>query len=299
MKEPIRTLTRNKLWKNKIFWIILLCFIAIAWIPPNTNEIKARLGRKMGDDDIMRGFLVIGIDPDPCSAAIGIAIEDERYMFSKISNMNATLAADGVNIAYPGSGKNDAVDMYVKAIENVTNLRLGKIVDERGNEVWAISKQQLIEAYPHKTFPIILNEEEGRAIDYSELFFEILLTAQKNHTDIAQLKRENEELKKEIEEIKAFLGLTNHDANKIQNTLKVSPNPATNGQITFDYEISQNAQKADIFIYNLQGQMMEYIPINAYGKNKLQYSIDYPKGMYNCSLAVDGKIRANTKLVIQ
>ena len=295
----LRTLTKKKLWKNKLLWTLFICSVVIAWIPPNSDEIKARLGRVTGFDGIKKGFLVIGIEPDPCSREIGISVEDGRHIFCKSSFFNATLVGNDIVYGGPGKRETDGSSMYADAIERVTGLQLGKSIDEKGNEVWAISKQQLIEAYPHKTFPVTLNGEEGTAIDYSELFFEILLTAQKNREEIELLKEENRKQQAEIDAIKKALNMDTQLNFDTKNTLKVFPNPTINGQLTFEYEIPQTVQNATIFIYNMQGQMMEYIPINTNGEYTLKHAVDYPKGMYNCTLLVDGKLSAQTKMAIQ
>ena len=299
--KTLKKFTKKNLLKNNIFWTLIICLVAIAWIPPNNEEGKARLGRTSGIDNIVKGFLMIGIEPEPCNRIIGISLEDYRYIYSQKSCFNATWSIENDSIVYDGSGKKETegATIYTDAIERVTGFRLGKSFDEQGNEIWAISKQQLIEAYPHKTFPATLNGEEGTAIDYSELFFEILLTAQKNHEEIEQLKEENSRQQAEIDAIKAALNLDTQLNSDTKNILKVFPNPTINGQITFEYKIQQTVQNATIFIYDLQGKMIEYIPISNYEKNTLKRLIDHPKGMYNCTLVTDGKPTAQTKMIIQ
>jgi len=294
--EHLKKLKTKKLWKNNFFWIISLLIITVAWVPPNSNEIKVRLKRLLHNSE-MKGYIVVGIEPDPCSKDVGISLEDMRYLFSKASFMNATEI--GGEISYPnGSGKTETEqpEMYAKAIERIIGLTLGKRIDDKEKEVWAISKQQLTEAYPHKTFPITLNGEEGSAIDYSELFFEILLTAQSNYQAIQILKEEIQILKEMIRQQQAQIDGENERPDK--NTLKIYPNPA-NGQVIFEYEIQQNFQKADIFIHNSQGKMMDYIELNTSGKNTIQNNIDYSKGLYICTLIVDGKSTATTKMTVQ
>ncbi len=75
------------------------------------------------------------------------------------------------------------------------------------------------------------------------------------------------------------------------------PNPASNS-VTFNYNLSNSVQAANLKIFNLLGECIQTLPLNA-SKNKASVNIQsIPSGVYVCEIQASGCQPAYQKLVV-
>lgn len=85
-----------------------------------------------------------------------------------------------------------------------------------------------------------------------------------------------------------------HGAMLYQNT----PNPFSS-TTEIGYYIPNDATSADIYIFNLTGELLQTYPINAFGDGSVQISgSTFTAGMYIYSLVVDGNIVDNKRMIL-
>ncbi len=281
---------------------ILLCIgLMSTQLPLNSNTIIARIGNKlMPNDNTQRGFLVIKKKdvgtPYPCGDMMGISIEDNRHIFCRVSAMNATLMPDSITIDIPGDGvggnKTEVVEHYTDAFQRINTLKIGQY--QNVNQLsWGITSKQAQELYPNNTFNIALKNEAQTAFDPNNLFYEMII-------GIQQLSKENAELKFRLEQLEKNNGSSNsNNENTKNNFVKTLNNPSNHNTFAFEYEIDHTIQKAQLYIFDLNGKTIQSFNLNERGTGINDRSVNLTSGTYFYQLIIDGQRMEAQKLIIQ
>jgi hypothetical protein len=121
--------------------------------------------------------------------------------------------------------------------------------------------------------------------------------------DVAQLKADNEDLKKELQDLKALVTnktISNNSyvdlsgASLEQNT----PNPFNSATI-IRYHLPENAGSAKVMITDISGKMIKSIALTSTGNSQLTLSSGkLSAGTYNYTLWVEGKQVDSKKMII-
>jgi len=268
-----------------IISIVAMFFIFTNSVSAQENHVtkmakKTHLG-------IEKNYLAIGrIGTDfPCGEAIGISLQDaSRYIFSSASPFNATLATGSDHeIVFPEDGtggeKTGKTSMmsYVESYSRIKNLKVGYTNGFYGSK-WTIPVKELQVNYPSNIFPVNSEGNEETAIDYSNMFFEMLISIQ-------QLSKENEQLKEELtttderlvwleETLSKFIEdpRSLNDVNK-NNYAEISPNPSIGGQISIKYQLDADVKAADLKIYDINGRIIQTIELDSSNTKRCIYII--------------------------
>ena len=131
----------------------------------------------------------------------------------------------------------------------------------------------------------------------------------KNHNEkIALLQNENDELRKEIDELKIMIGgLNTSSLNNQQKTSPLQsanleqnqPNPSAQST-TIRYFIPDKVSNAAIKITNASGQTIKSINLSQKGSTQIKIQTgDIAGGTYFYSLIVDGKTINTKKMIIE
>ena len=123
---------------------------------------------------------------------------------------------------------------------------------------------------------------------------------QEKDTQIEQLKQENEQMKKEMAEIRALLldkkPVAESDA--AARLWQNEPNP-TGGTTLIRYRIPRQASQARINLYSVKGEELKSFPIRERGEGQLSLdTATLPEGIYLYRLVIDGKQIDAKKLLL-
>jgi hypothetical protein len=170
--------------------------------------------------------------------------------------------------------------------------------------------QQMQRIAPYMVGRFTYQDTTGQKTDYldydANALTYILVNAvqqlkQEKDTQIETLKQENEQMKKEMAEIRALLrdkkSVAESDvaARLWQNV----PNP-TEGTSLIRYRIPAQARQAQISLYSLQGELLQSFPLTQRGEGELSVNTTtLPEGVYVYRLLVDGKQVDAKKLLRQ
>ncbi|MBG15991.1 MAG: hypothetical protein CL853_06540 [Crocinitomicaceae bacterium] len=98
---------------------------------------------------------------------------------------------------------------------------------------------------------------------------------------------------------KEALTATNTSEIDAITTFAVYPNPTTDNRITVLYDVNSISDNDNLFIYNLNGELLQSHRLSQYGFNQKTLSLsDFSKGIYLISLRVGNDI-VTEKLIIQ
>jgi hypothetical protein len=124
---------------------------------------------------------------------------------------------------------------------------------------------------------------------------------QEKDTQIETLKQENEQMKKEMAEIRALLGDKKSvaESDAAARLWQNVPNP-TDGTSLIRYSIPAQARQAQISLYSLKGELLQSFPLTQRGEAELSVNTTtLPEGVYLYRLLVDGKQVDTKKLLRQ
>lgn len=145
------------------------------------------------------------------------------------------------------------------------------------------------------------NENDLYGIRYAEFVVPVIKAVQEldqyQKTEMESLRTENEQLKKDIADIKKALGMKSDEAaeknalvvDKIQDVLQVSPNPFSD-KINVTFTVDEKASAVSLLISDASGRLVQSVNITERGKVKQEISTaGFASGIYYCKLVVDGK----------
>jgi hypothetical protein len=170
--------------------------------------------------------------------------------------------------------------------------------------------QQMQRIAPYMVGRFTYQDTTGQKTDYldydANALTYILVNAvqqlkQEKDTQIETLKQENEQMKKEMAEIRALLrdkkSVAESDvaARLWQNV----PNP-TEGTSLIRYRIPAQARQAQISLYSLKGELLQSFPLTQRGEGEISINTTtLPEGVYVYRLLIEGKQVDAKKLLRQ
>lgn len=143
------------------------------------------------------------------------------------------------------------------------------------------------------------------ALRYAEFVVPLVGAVQAQQTETETLQTEIETLQIEVETLKKLVKtLIASKGNSHELSIPLDnpyleqniPNPF-NTETEIPYFIPLNSQRASIHIYNLNGQLMQSIPIKTFGQGTIPLSThNLNNGSYTYSLEVDGRLIQSKKM---
>ena len=196
-------------------------------------------------------------------------------------------------------------------IEKLMQLRptsYEMITDEEkdaGKKVIGFMAQELMEVYPQ----VVGDEGEGEekiffSVSYAQLVPALVagiqeqqLTIEEQTAQIESNKAEIEALRAAVEELKGETpSTTTIKAGSLGQNV---PNPVS-GMTTISYHLSEGIGFAEIMISDAMGRKVRNISINQGNRGVVELNTaDFPAGVYNYSLMVDGRIAETKRMVIK
>jgi len=238
-------------------------------------------------------------DTFPCGTRFGISLQAPGYhIFSAESAYNATFIPNTNEIQWPNEGVDKNNQVYKNTFNRLKAMRVGTVEGSFGKR-WTISAEQFKANYAN-LFDFELDGQQRLAGDYSNLFFEMLISIQ-------QLAKENDELKIQLQNtenrltaIEAKLNLSEQTtiSQNLINQLQISPNPSNNGLLNIEYSINEKVNNAILYIFNLNGMPLYKIPITNRGEGAITQAFDLSAGVYFYQLVTDGNESETEKLII-
>jgi len=183
---------------------------------------------------------------------------------------------------------------YSKSFNRIKNLKIG-VIDGFYGERWAVTASQLRENYASNVFDVQLEGKAETAFDYSNVFYEMIISIQ-------QLSKENDLLKDRLASIEERLNIPEdprvfHGSDKT-NQVEITPNPASKGQIIINYQLNNNIKNAKLMINDLNGKIMKIYELNTANTLQVQ-EIELSTGVYFYQLVCDGQKEKSQKLIVQ
>ena len=178
-----------------------------------------------------------------------------------------------------------------------------------GNQVGLIA-QNVEKVYPE----LVKTYEDGyKAVNYDGLIPVLIEGIKEQQQQISSLEEENANIRREIEELKGLIELVRTEFNEsstainrtrvdLGNTQSIvlnqnSPNPFKE-RTTIGYVVPDNIEKAHIFIFDLNGQIMKKVELPS-GEGVLEvFASDLSSGMYSYSLVIDGNVVDTKKMTV-
>lgn len=235
----------------------------------------------------------------PCGARFGISLQAPGYhIFSAESAFNATFTPNGEDILWPDEGSDKNNQIYQNTFNRVKKMRVGKVGGSFG-ERWTISAQQFKANYGN-LFDFELDGQMKKAGDYSNMFFEMLISIQ-------QLAKENDDLKAELNqmgdrlaalEAKINSGGNNFINGSVENEIKIYPNPTSGKTLNVEYSINTEVKKAILYIYDLNGKTLYKTLIDGRKTGNITQLVDLIPGVYFYQLSIDSNKGISHKLII-
>ncbi len=158
---------------------------------------------------------------------------------------------------------------------------------------YGLAADQLKKVYPE----LVYEDENGNvSINYVEMVPLLVQSINELSQELAELKGTSAKKAKSkakattINETASEVDMVRMDQNK--------PNPFSESTV-ITLNIPQNAQKANIFIYDMSGKQVKAFPIDDRGETNITvYASDLTAGMYIYTLAVDGKVAVTRKMIV-
>jgi len=236
----------------------------------------------------------------PCGTQFGISLQAPGYhIFSAESAFNATYMPNGEEIQWPDEGPEKNAQVYQNTFKRIKAMKVGTVAGSFGKR-WTLSAEQFRANYGN-LFDFELDGQKKLAGDYSNMFFEMLISIQ-------QLANENDELKSKLADtesrlanIEAKLNLADDSLivdESLINELKVSPNPSDNGMLNIEYSINEKVRNAIFYIFDLNARTLYKTTIIDRGIGNISQSFDLATGVYFYQLATDGNKGETVKLII-
>jgi hypothetical protein len=214
-------------------------------------------------------------------------------------------AADNIIQRHPGSSS-DGEFVQPAAQENVARLAKEKIV-YTGFVAQDVEKAAKDLNYDFSGVDPAKNDKDLYGLRYSDFVVPLVKAVQEldsiqnlkfknQNEEIAALKQQNENLQKQIEELKALIISNQLTANSQLTTVTSAslqqniPNPF-NQTTTINYTLPQTYSSAKIIVTDKGGRVLKEINVSAEGKGSLQLEAStLSAGAYQYSLYVDGKL---------
>jgi len=235
----------------------------------------------------------------PCGSRFGISLQAPGYhIFSAESAYNATFVPNSNEILWPdeGADKNNAV--YKSTFNRIKRMKVGTVKGSYGKR-WTISAEQFQANYSN-LFDFELDGQKRLAGDYSNMFFEMLISIQQLAYENDNLKAKLSDTESRLAAIEAKLNMQDTPAinQTLINLLKISPNPSDNGMLNIEYSINENVEKAFLYIFDLNGRSLYKTPITNRGAGSVTQLFDLVSGVYFYQLVTDGNSGETEKLII-
>lgn len=178
-----------------------------------------------------------------------------------------------------------------------------------GNQLGLIA-QELEKVFPE----LVKTKPDGyKIVNYDGLIPVLIEGVKEQQQQIDKLENENTQIRREMEELK---GIVKQFAAKFEQTDKIvnrtrvnlggaqsvildqnAPNPFKE-RTTIGYVVPEKVEDAQIFIFDLNGQIMKKVPLQA-GEGVLEvFASNLSSGMYSYSLVIDGKVMNTKKMVV-
>ena len=142
------------------------------------------------------------------------------------------------------------------------------------------------------------NDKDLYGLRYAEFVVPLVKAVQ-------ELSAKNDDLQKQIDDLKATLVLNQSSASKQQSVFLSSasldqniPNPFAN-TTTITYTLPQKFTNAQVVITNNTGKTIKSINVSGSGKGSLNVdAATLSSGAYNYSLIVDGKLIGSKQMIL-
>ncbi len=156
-----------------------------------------------------------------------------------------------------------------------------------------------------KTFPDLVHEDEDGylAVNYIGLIPVLTEAVKDLEIKLNAIDQYNSTLEEQNEKLLTWISNSNPDVRKkIISEYgfigQSQPNPGKS-EVSIEYQLPKNFQKARIYFFDLQGKEIRSIDLNkSFGTLKIN-AVDFPKGLYNYGLSVDGQILQVKKMLIK
>ena len=260
----------------------------------------------------------IQIDPSLSSSRIAASTDNIHFYYN---------SSIGYNKIYAQSFSIGSDSIIKKNIESLTNGTLQKVLNMRPVSFEYKEEQELLNDGKSKKIGLIAQELEKiipeavsysevgkiKMIDYDMLIPVLIKAIQEQQDDIKNLQAEVKKLKsgkstKELDD-KSNPPANNEDINKSNPNLESnnliedailyqnSPNPFSE-QTEIRYSIPNNAASAYLYIFDMQGKIINTESISNFGTGFIKINgYQYESGMYLYTLIVNGQ-EVDTKRMI-
>jgi len=235
----------------------------------------------------------------PCGNRFGISLQAPGYhIFSAESAFNATFTPSGDEIQWPDEGSDKNSQVYQNTFKRIKAMKVGTVEGNFGKR-WTISAEQFKSNYSN-LFDFELDGQKKLAGDYSNMFFEMLISIQ-------QLAKENDDLKAELNqmgdrlaalEAKINSGGNNFINGSVENEIKIYPNPTSGKTLNVEYSINTEVKKAILYIYDLNGKTLYKTLIDGRKTGNITQLVDLIPGVYFYQLSIDSNKGISHKLII-
>jgi len=187
---------------------------------------------------------------------------------------------------------------YKKSFDRIRGLKVGEVEGSFGKR-WTISSEQFKANYSNM-FDFELNGQKRLAGDYSNMFFEMLISIQELANENEQLKEKLENTEERLTAIEAQLNLMQPSfiRENLTNELKISPNPSDSGFLNIEYSINENVGNASLNVFDLDGKLHYQTSISQRGKGNFAQSFNFAAGVYFYQLVTDNNKGETEKLII-
>jgi len=302
--------------KNPFFIVVTLLLTVILFVQATSNQnnnIVAKTKSTFVDGAWKAYFALQAVGGTvPCGEEMAIALEDlGRYIFSAQSAFLATLLPGTDQHVLPSEGTvnpklHDAKAMtHLGAHYRIKNLLIGTFDGVYGKR-WAISAEQAKELYKH-VHSVIIDGVEQTALDYSNMFYDVLIatqllieTTEEQALKIEVLEASNDQLLNRIEKLESALNISpKPKPNKSLNEVHINPTPSNNGIFNINYSINATTGNPAIVIKDVQGKIIyqENLALQLNGTHQLNLNLS--AGVYFYQLTTENEQTTAKKLIIQ
>ncbi|MEM1122253.1 MAG: T9SS type A sorting domain-containing protein, partial [Bacteroidota bacterium] len=149
------------------------------------------------------------------------------------------------------------------------------------------------------------HDKDHYRLRYAEFVVPLVKAVQEQQTIIEQQNEKIESLTQELQTLKNLVQtIVNQSTKTADQQIIISaatlgqntPNPF-NGSTQIPYTIPTNSQQATLYVYGLNGQLIQKIPIRQFGKGQVELqTTGLVTGIYTYSLEVDGMLVATKKM---
>jgi len=238
----------------------------------------------------------------PCGDMFAISVEDDRYVFNAMSSMMATAIDDNTILLPDGteiSGKTSQVPpketqtqyTYEEINNRILGLRVGYHETPEGVR-WSIMPEDMEKHYPDNIYDIVLDNKESIAFNPENVFYEMLVTIQKQSEQIANLELRLGQIEDKAD-IKTNSALENN------NSIRIATNPIESNELKLEYQLDPQVRKASLLITNMTGQVLETLSLNDRGFGYTYIDLELSAGVYLCTLLTDERVGKTQKFVVQ